>query len=357
VRRSFLLGWGAAAAVALLFLALFELLEKRVQTGDIYPVYSSLRSDAAGTKAYFESVSRLDGFSTERRFDPLRDFHGSGATLLLFGVPPGPLVTSVEVASSYETIAAAGNRLVLTLPVCTVAAPADAAKQRAGSLRWTLSWDCVKREDAGSQPAPDHYVFTRVGNPWTVIAWDRKGMPVAVERRQGSGSLVIVTDTYAFTNEALLRARQIGLLTGALGDNGRVVFDEHHLGLAARPGVVSLARQYRLHWFAAGLLLLAALFIWRNSTSFLPPLDRETAGDEVPGRDAATGLTNLLERTIPKADLISTCAAEWKRSLHGKNMSDQVARVTEIARSIRGVSEPVETYGEIAQLLSEGRKR
>jgi hypothetical protein len=108
--------------------------------------------------------------------------------------------------------------------------------------------------------------------------------------------------------------RHTDLLAWLIGASRTVVFDEGHLGVTQAPGVVTLLRKYRLHGLAAGLVLLAGLFIWKNSTSLAPPHPDERQQDYVPGKDAGSGFVNLLRRTIPSRELLPACFAEWKKS-------------------------------------------
>lgn len=341
MRSDRLLAFGAAAALTVFLLSSIELFDARIQTGDVYPVYSSLRSDAAGTKAYFESIGRLNGIKVDRWFDPLQEFRGRDTTVFLFGVPPALLEHSAGAVAQFEEIASHSNRVVIGLPVCAIAA---AGKNPVISMkRWSLGWQCAKRESN----RPDHYVLTEVGSGWQVIASDRRGRAVAVEQRRGHGSIALVTDAYVFSNEGLLRQRNTKLLTTVIGNNTQVIFDEYHLGLSESEGVISLARRYRLHGFAAGLLLLATLIVWRNSSSFLPQTS-EPAAEEVSGRDTGAGLTSVLRRAIPPREILLVCVGEWKRSLHARIPHHVLEQVDSMAKD-----DPVKAYRKIARFLNE----
>src|SRR5208337_850665 len=56
---------GCAAALAFGLVRLFQL---RFEVGDVYPAYSTLRSDPLGTMAFYESLGRVSGVSTRRDF-------------------------------------------------------------------------------------------------------------------------------------------------------------------------------------------------------------------------------------------------------------------------------------------------
>ena len=143
-----------------------------------------------------------------------------------------------------------------------------------------------------------------------------------------------------------------------------MLFDETHLGVLEAPGVAALVRKYRLHGLVFGLALLAGLFVWKNTTSFVPPYDEdivETRTDAVAGRDSAAGFVNLLRRSISSAEVLSVCFAEWKKTrAHGRAdlnaRMDQMAAVIaeEQAKSAREKN-PVETYRRITRILTESR--
>jgi len=57
---------GCAAAFVFGLTRLFEL---RFEVGDVYPPYSSLRSDPLGTMAFYEGLGKVPGISTRRDFN------------------------------------------------------------------------------------------------------------------------------------------------------------------------------------------------------------------------------------------------------------------------------------------------
>lgn len=91
-RRSSLMGiFGLLFGLA--FLAgLFRLLVLRFDAGDVYPPYSSLRSDPLGTRAFHDSLALLPGVRVCRNFQPLsRYVPEPGSTLFLLGLTPALL--------------------------------------------------------------------------------------------------------------------------------------------------------------------------------------------------------------------------------------------------------------------------
>ncbi len=199
-------------------------------------------------------------------------------------------------------------------------------------------------------------VFTNLDDAWQPI-YARGNRAVVIERRFGHGTVVMATDSYFVSNEALQKERHADLLAWLVGPGRTIIFDEAHLGVVARSGVAMLMRQYRLHWFAGGLLLLAALFIWKNSVSLVPPHADEAAQEFIAGKDAAAGFVNLLRRNIPARDLLRTCFAEWKKSAaqagkYSANKLQQAEAIFQVEQSLPvRERDPIATYRAISAVL------
>jgi hypothetical protein len=121
--------------------------------------------------------------------------------------------------------------------------------------------------------------------------------------------------------------------------------------------VAALARRYRLHGLAVALLVLAALFVWKQAARFLPPAAewslREAAVAE--GRDSAAGLANLLRRNIPARLILETCFAEWKKNCAApKELLARIQALVSLENS-RPFHQrrPASAYREIVRLLKE----
>ncbi len=148
---------------------------------------------------------------------------------------------------------------------------------------------------------------------WNVI-YARGQAPVLVERAFGAGSVILATDSYFLSNEALFKEPHADLLAWILGDNPNVVFDEAHLGVTQTSNIAGLIRQFRLHGLVVGLLVLALLFIWKSAASLVPPHAVEAPSPYVAGKDAAGGFVNLLRRHVPGTKVLDLCVTEWKKS-------------------------------------------
>jgi hypothetical protein len=195
--------------------------------------------------------------------------------------------------------------------------------------------------------------FTTTTQAWRAV-YQRGENPVLLERAFGRGALVLASDSWFVSNEALRKDRHTPLLAWLAGPNRRLVFDETHLGVELKPGIATLARRYQLHGLFASLLLLAALFVWKNAVSFVPPYARTTGAAEiVSGRDSASGFVNLLRRSLAARDLLAVCLAEWKKSCGRgrRHRADRLLRLGDIAET--RASTPVDGYREMSRIVSE----
>ena len=352
---------------------LVHLFHLRFESGDNYPPYSSLRADPLGTKALFESLEPL--VETRRHVRSLAKLSdGRDTTLLWLGAEPHSLRFAPEDFQRIETFVRSGGRVVISLVpvqesprgnrfatgppvtkrplrITTNAPPLRPGEEFADPQtisirdRWNLAIDhasltrtpegkmipelAVLQADGESQLLPKSIPvhtaahFANSDSNWRTLYARVAGTnsyPVLIERTMGRGRIVMCADSFHFSNEALRSEREPGLLSWLVGSSREVVFDETHLGVSHEPGVAALAREYRLGGIFIALLMLAGLFIWRNSASFMPPYDDQLAlerGELVEGKDSTSGFINLLKRNIPPGDLMKVCLEQW--NTHGAN--------------------------------------
>jgi len=394
-----------ALCVLVLFFGLARLFQARYETGDVYPPYSSLRADPLGTMAFYESLGELRGVTVERDFsDNNRLPEERQATYLhLAGDAEDWQWISDDLARVLDGFLLRGGRLVVTFepryrPVSTwtppTAPPAPgkkspgqkppkpAAKPGGESIakRWGVDFGYMKLEqvdegvhlpvqvtstsDLGLPEQLEWHsgiVLTNLDSKWRTI-YARGTNAVVVERRVGSGTLVLCTDSYFVSNEALLNDPQPEFLAWLVGSARRVVFDEAHFGIVETPGVATLMKKYRLFGVALAFLVLAGLFVWKNSLSLVPPPADPASEGYVLGKEAGAGFTNLLRRNIPAADLLRICFDQWTRSLgHGSphliNRVDQAQELVEAENALPKRSRnPVGTYREICRVLQKTGK-
>lgn len=365
---------------------LVVLFQLRLAQGDVFPPYSSLRADPLGTRALHDSLARQPGLGVERFLRPLRDFAPAPArTLLLAGLRSRDWTRMRrEDLDAIDEAVRSGGRLVLALRAEEAHDLAERrlaereAEQRArerraesgeperpkvayGDLKRRWGADAKARElreasdgavataeaQGAGLPArvawrSDVYFALEAAAGWRVL-YRRGGEPVLVERRRGRGTIVLAADSYFLSNEALQRDREPALLAWVAGPPTRIVFDEGHLGVVARPGIAALARRYGLAGALGTLVLLAALFLWRQLAVFVPPVaaPAEVALTYHP----AAGLEALLRRAVAPAELVATCLQEWRPT----------AREGDRARVATALAAVPESAGPVAAYNAAGR--
>jgi hypothetical protein len=419
-----------AGAVGRLFFLRFE-------AGDIYPHYSTLRSDPLGTRVFYEGLKALRPGSVRRNYDALsRMDPPQGSSLFFLGVRSrGFGRMSEKSAKILERVMLNGGSLIIAFraqgprstpkgrkqggqkkgggPVSVdqgeasgkkgpagqdrepgTSGPRDEKKKTAGKgpegvgqpgvgtslqKRWGFRLErtrtrahlrkALRVSEPVSQNLPQtvpwhsSLVFGKLQGPWHPV-YTRGGRPVVLERSFGRGRLVLSSDSYLFSNEALSRDRYPELLSWFAGNGRQLIFDETHLGSSRSPGIASLVRSYGLHWMALGLLLVAALFIWKNAAHFVPPRDRMdgTASQiQGTGRDATGGLISLLRRSISEKDLMGICYREWAGPLmsgkgrHVEKTKQVKAELDRYALDAGRKSDPVGAYRAVCRMLSRRR--
>jgi len=393
------LGGGAFA------LGLFELFKLRYAVGDVYPRYSSLRTDPLGTMIFYESLEQCPGLSVRRDFSANNQLPESRDTAYL------QLAASCwdwvslpeELFFKIEQFVRAGGRLIITfLPepsqpfrfIAGTGKPTPMPKQKPGpgsnnrpvsprdflKERWGVEFGYVplptgdssayqpvpviKRGDLPSpETLPWHsgMTFTNLANSWQII-YARGTNAVLIERKFGAGSVLMATDTYFVSNEAMAKERHADLLAWMIGPQRQVIFDEVHLGLMETPGISTLMRRYHLQALAVGLLVLAGLFFWKNASSLVPPYAEEEAPQEVAGKDASAGLVTLLRRNITPGDVLRVCFEQWTKSFsqdsgHSIARVDQAQAVLEAEEARAKIERnPVRAYQEISRILKGDRR-
>lgn len=443
---------GCAAVFAFGMVQLFKL---RFDVGDVYPPYSSLRSDPLGTMALYESINKLPGVSTRRdvsadnrlpesadttymhlaadtyewRWMPEDTFYevdrfvrgGGRLVITLFPESSTNMFmyerdyeTGTNAAGSGKTNAAPSQKTNGVPTQKTNATPLEKVnskdkkdqkdvKGQTGTKdtkqskakkkkpvneedeffktvsieeKWGVGFDIidlVKNEKDVYEPVRvrnqtdlplpqtldwhSGIVLTNSNKAWRTI-YSRGTNAVVVERKFGRGSVVIATDSYFTSNEAMVKDRHADFLAWVIGASKTVVFDEAHLGVMESSGVSALMRKYRLYWLVGGLILLAVLFIWKNSLSLLPPRDDERHSEYLAGKGAASGFVNLLRRNLALRELLGICFVEWKKSAAQSGMYS-AARVKEaetifhVENSLTGRERnPLRAYHDISTALN-----
>ncbi|HTV39760.1 MAG TPA: DUF4350 domain-containing protein [Candidatus Sulfotelmatobacter sp.] len=403
--------FGCAAAFAFGVVYLFDL---RFDAGDVYPPYSSLRADPLGAMALYESLEKIPGINVRRDFSNSDSLPAEPQTVYLHlaGDPYEFDFVSQETYRNIQDFLTRGGRLVITFfpqtedfwfnesaITGTNSEPKKMTKSKSDkhnhdnhdtenddnswlnmSDKWKfhVAFQKLEQKPDGFTYAPatvfnqseerlpdtldwhSGIVFTNLGSAWRVI-YSRGGNAVLIEREFGRGSVVIASDSYLLSNEAMLKDRHADLLAWLLGPAKNVVFDETHFGIVETPGVAALMRKYHLEGLAIGLIVLAGLFIWKNAFSLVPPLADPDAERFIVGKDSASGFVNLLRRGIAPRYLLATCFEEWKKSTKAAQSSSlsrfQQAEAIFAAEQATAKHGPVDTYNKISETLGNQNQK
>ncbi|HKP94372.1 MAG TPA: hypothetical protein VJ385_01325 [Fibrobacteria bacterium] len=401
--------WVMAVSLAAFAWGMSVLFRDRLEAGDIYPAYSTLRSDPMGCRAFFSALERYPGLAVKRAF-ARADFRGQapGAAYFFLGLDPLAFGNESELLKELDTLARQGHRVVIGLSELVMregreyklqrtglldgdssardrkggpAAARDTLRDSAGAARYLREWGFRMRIDtafrgdgAGKAAAVGNLKdtlpwlsgvhFESLKGPWTVLyrrrASAKESPAVAAERPLGSGSVVLVSDSYFASNQAQFHsspARFAGLL---LGGADRVFFDERHLGVRRDDSIAGLLRRYRLHWMLPSLLLLLALYVWKERNLPVP----ETEGEPAPGApsDAHSALAGLLGRNLGPRQALEACFGLWKESASGTSggpkpaLEAEIAAVLERRGTASGNGSLAAAYAEIQAILNP-RKR
>jgi len=343
------------------FYGVGELLVMRFETGDAYPPYSSYRSDPQGTRALLEGLGLLRALSTARNTTSLTRVSGIGDSTLFLAGLDGKAFSRMDLLSvqAIEDGARKGGRIVIAFGPMknegqdrrTSAAeetPKEDGKGKEGGEaeeasmeeyadlydRWQVGTRILAQPQGtavlkgGLQGLPSSIdwhtacVFEPRHSDWRVV-YEREGSPVLMERTFGKGEIVLASDSFFLSNEAMKGDRHADLLSWLCGNHHRIIFDETHLGISESLGIAGLIERHGLTPFFASLIVLIALALWRAHAA-LVPVPKGRVGDEnAQGKDYSIGLANLIRRNIAPDAMLAVCVDEWENSFThtGRNLS------------------------------------
>lgn len=400
---------GVITLAAGLLAGVAQLCVLRFRAGDVYPPLSSLRADPVGAKAFHDSLREVEGLTVERSYRPLDKLvTGSRAAFTLFWL--GDRIDRTIELNEWQDLlqlAAEGGRVVLAFapemqartrdladqpkpghnhpaptpgssPAKATPTPAPKARrhrirrtQPGDAARFHIEWvsfeDALKRvgiqvkrearwervelqahaeQDAGEALKWHGVVWFDTASPRVKTLCRRAKKPVAVEYSIGRGSVVVASDSFFITNEALRDCRAPRWLATLTGGNRRIVFEENHHGVVEQPGIATLIRSYRLEGVFGVLGLLAALYVWKSASPLLPRIRRPSGTEVVAGREAQEGFVNLLHRAIPVSQLVTVCAEEWNAALSHRDGPVELPAAG---------ADPVTSYAAICETLAKRR--
>lgn len=372
------------------------LFRDRFEAGDIYPAYSTLRSDPMGCQALYQALRKYPGVEVSRVFSEA-DYRsrGPGSVVLVFGGRARPRGLQAAGMKALDSLAREGNRIVLsfapedlhgdpmpedsietkldsgkaagTPPVPGKSPPAvrAAARVPGPSLGFRLDQDTSRemassaasvRDTQDTLPWISRLYFDSLASPWSIL-YRRDSLPVMVERSLGKGSMVLIADSYWASNEALFGFLPGRLLSGLVAGHTRLLFDERHLGLRRDDSLVDLLVRYRLHLLLPSLLLLLLAYFWKIRSAFDPSEMAAAASQSIPEPLDGTGMAGLLRRNISPGDLIGNCYSQWKET---EGVSSPIVRRVdaEVGKLLAGNADArdaslIEDYRKIQSLINQ----
>jgi len=105
-----------AIGLVLFAIGVAKLFIMRFEAGDVYPPYSSLRSDPLGAKALFESIEKVEGISVLRNYRPLSNLgRGQERTFFYLGVNSGASSSLKKtLLADFDQFVVTGGRLIIS---------------------------------------------------------------------------------------------------------------------------------------------------------------------------------------------------------------------------------------------------
>jgi hypothetical protein len=345
----------------------------RMETGDSFPEYSTFRADPKGLKALYESLQATDLLQVSRRLQASKTLSsGENQVLVIAGVRPDQENVSDEDTQFFDHWLATGGRLIVALrpernPL-SKSTSAPPANQEMADDNSVVSWrSLIRRWGATIAPLTEIHSatadatlfgmiprwlgrnsFAQLKSDWKIIAV-QGDKNVIVERALAQGSLVLLADSYPLSNEALTAGRNTEFLLWLIGRRGGVLFDETHLGLSERPGIMTLAQRYGLQGTLISIVAVLLLFIWKCQYTLVPRTARDRTRSTVSGCSSEQVFLNLLQRTISRKNLLGLCLETWRKTAP----SAQLARLARSGAKSDEGSPIVERYNQLTALLNE----
>jgi hypothetical protein len=359
-----------ACFASLLFFGL-PTFQWRLETGDSFPEYSTYRTDPKGLKAFYDSLQATEVIGVGRRLQSSKILpSGEARALVVAGVSADQPISD-EDAQLFDHWFATGGRLIIALrPERRQTTSSEDAKSDTTGEPPVISWrSLIRRWGAEIVPLKGFYpislnsgqfgaivrwfgnsYFDHLAPAWKSIA-AQGNHDVIVERPFLRGSLVLLSDSYALSNEALAVDRNTGLLLWLIGRCHEVLFEETHLGLTERPGIMTLALRYGLEGTLISIIAILLLFIWKSQYTLVPRRKTDHSASGVLGLSSEQAFLNLLRRTIPQKDLLGVCIKTWLKT--ARPTLAQLARL-ERFHSRPDSREPIaEKYNRLMTLLNE----
>ncbi|MBN4074099.1 hypothetical protein JYT61_00910, partial [bacterium AH-315-E10] len=310
--------------------SVYNLLNIQIESGDIYPEYSSLRADPMGSKLLYESLESIPDIKTKRNIDNPSKLTVNEPTIVFFANFNFNGISSffgepLDMTGHAKMICASGGTILIMLnsdmdlPEIekdeseteeddetestetqrkkddkkeVIEFGLDSFSKDANSIFTfrircpelndddVIRIDTVHRQANHSdlpQTLPWHsnLYFDELNDIWTPL-YSAEDRVVMMQRPFLKGRIIICSDSFFLSNESMWKERQVDLIRWMIGDSTQIIFDEYHLGIQQQKGVATLARKYNLFGLFFALIVFAIIYIWKNMIHFIPPNDAES---------------------------------------------------------------------------------
>lgn len=149
---------------------------------------------------------------------------------------------------------------------------------------------------------------------WQVLYGMDQAHPVMIRSRFGNGSIILATDSYLLSNEALAKNHSSAFIPALVGTRRTVVFDETHFGLSENHNLMYFIRRHGLVPLLIALLVVGLLYLWQSLIRVLPPEEDLLAEERArwtDGRGAVSALSGLIQRHLSACDAVEQCIREF----------------------------------------------
>ncbi len=384
--------------VVLMVWTMAEIMQQRFSRGDIYPPYSSMRVDPFGTKALYKTYTLANNGNTGRNMRPFRELAvKNDTTLIIPGVHP-VLFTNPDIFLNTEgfdqdiyNFVLNGGRLAIFLmnPDEKHLGEGDGGRKKkslsnkAGEKHVLGNKTAFRIKEklnlefrplgisTESRLAVPEEKFRKTFRPVPLYStiyldlpqdsWETVfmygGKTILAERMIGKGSVVVGTDSYMISNEALFKNPDPQFLSWLAGTHRTIIFDEYLNGMNEERNIVWLVKESSLGAFIAVMLLIIILMLWKNFLTVSNiRVDCAATGGNVISSTCGSfrGLVNLLGMSVGKKKIINVCYDEWSRSANLTNMSSDI--VKEVGEIIgKSHERPSDIYNKICAVIRERR--
>lgn len=285
----------------------------RLAAGYEYPPLSTFNARQDGCEVLFRALARQPGRHLTRLTDAASSLPDPpGTTLFLLNFPTAALTRE------HLAFILRGGRIVLAPDISANAGPPAAwpltlpsalpAPTETGAQLPTLARTEANPLLPETLQSPVLLHFSSRSPRWRSI-YQSGAHAVILERRAGHGSLVLLGAPGLLSNARLAaETESAGLLCWLTGNASRLCFAE--LQQSPRRTLALYAWKLRLHGFAAGLLLLFLLFVWRQCSHPLPQRQPQPPIQA----DQLSGLVRLLRKNLSANEVLRAAWECWRQT-------------------------------------------